>query len=299
VRPLTRVFRLALAAAALATWAQGADPVHLRVGYSAQTFVEVDLDEARAVTRLWSEKILARKFTDGAVETVILEDTDAMLQGFREERIDLAALVSDEYLRLRDRVALDPVFVTAHAGGVYSQIVLVVRRDADLGQLQDLRGKRLSISVEQAGTIHSLWLANQLLRADLPDDQAFFGSRKEATRTSQAILTVFFGQADACLTTRESFGLVSELNPQVGRDLKILIGSPDLASGVVVFRRGYDAVARGKLVESLATLHQDSQGRQLLRLFRMDRLVPYEESQLESVAALLAEQRALLLAGRP
>jgi len=306
VRPPARVLRRALAVLALGSVVTAPAPaaaaergeVRLRAGYSAQAFVDVDLEEARAVTKIWSDMILARNFEDGTAETVILEDADAMLRAFREDRLDVAALISDEYLRLREEVPLEPVFVTAHAGGIHHQIGVLVRRDRGLRRLGDLSGRQLTVSVEQAGTIHSLWLETVLLREGLPGPATFFGSVKTARKPSQAILPVFFGMAEACLTTRESFALVCELNPQVGRDLEFLARSPEVAAGVIVFRPGYDPASKAKVTRALATLHQDSQGRQLLRLFRMDRLVPFEEGHLDSVAALLAEQRALLLARR-
>ncbi len=288
---------VALGVGGSAPAAEGGE-VRLRVGYSAQAFVDVDLEEARAVTRVWSEMILARKFGEGAAETLILEDLDAMGRAFEEGRLDLAVLISDEFLRLREHVPLEPAFVTSHAGGAYHRVLLLVRRERGLGAVEDLRGKRLAVSTGQAGTIHRLWLDTLLLRGGLPPATSFFGALNAARKPSQAILATFFGQADACLVTRESFATVSELNPQVGRELVALASSPEVAAGVIVFRPGYVGASKTKMREVLETLHLDPQGEQLLRLFRMDRLVPYEEGQLDSVAALLAEQHALSLARR-
>lgn len=124
-----------------------------------------------------------------------------------------------------------------------------------------------------------------------PED--FFSSIKEFRRPSQAILPVFFEQADACLTTQQAFDVVSELNPQVSRDLVVLERSPDIASGVLVLRTGLEPRVKASLIEVLEKLPADPEGDQILRLFRMNRLIPWRPEYAAGVAALLREHESL------
>jgi ABC-type phosphate/phosphonate transport system substrate-binding protein len=268
-------------------------PVHLAVGYTAQIFTDVDTEGALGITKAWAEQILRRRFRDGTSETLILEGAEDAEKAFLEKRADLAALISDEYVRIRDRVAIEPVFVTANARGPYHQIVLLVRRDGGFTSLADLRDKRLTLSRNQSRTIHITWLETRLMKRGFRRPEDFFSTVKEVRRPSQAILSVFFAQADACLTTRESFDVVKELNPQVDRDLVVLEHSPDVAGGVLVFRADYDRSTRGKMTEVLGTLEMDPQGNQLLKLFRMSRLIPWRSEYMVSVEALLREHDRL------
>jgi len=292
-RPL---FLLLLGALALVKApAPAADPVvRLVVGFSAQAFADVDRDEARSVTRAWVETVLRRDFADGRAETLLFDDWETMEEALVRGRVDLAVIISEEYLRLRERVALDPVFVTARAGSPYHEVVLVTRTDQGYGRLADLGGRQLLISQDRSRTFHEAWLATRLLQEGLPQAREFFAGVRGTRRPSQAILPVFFRQADVCLTTLHAFHLNCELNPQLARELRVLDRSQPTLGGVLAFRRGYGGPDRDRITELLANLHEDPQGKQILRLFGMDRLLPFAPEYLASVEALLLEHDRLV-----
>jgi len=289
------VLVLALAGIGYAIDRDSPSAAHLAVGYSAQIFINVDAEDARTATKVLAEQVMARHLPGGTSESVILSGLASFEKAFREERIDLAGIISDEYVRLRDRVPIEPVFVTANEAGPYHQLVLLARRDGGARSLLDLRNKRLTLSSDQSKTIHLVWLETLLMKEGFRRPEDFFSAIREVKRPSQAILPVFFQQADACLTTQQAFDLVCELNPQVGRDLVVLARSRDIAGGVLVFRTGYDPSAKAKIAEALGELQTDPQGTQLLGIFRMSRLLPWRPEYLESVEALLKEHESLRL----
>ena len=275
-------------------------PVRLTIGYSSRIFVDVDVEEARAIAQVWTDQILRRRFGEASARILVFQDDSSLEASFRRKEVDLAALVPVEYIQLARRVPVDPVFVTAHDRGLYRNAVLLVRRDSGFRRLLDLKGKRLALSREQSTTIDLKWLEVLLMREGFRRKEDFFPTVRDTRRPSQAILSVFFGQSDACLTTLEAFRLVGELNPQVERDLLPLARSPDLSAGVIVFRSDYGEGDKARLTEGFETLHLDLEGKQLLRLFRMTRLVRFQPEYLETVKALLAEHEGLRksLAGR-
>lgn len=271
------------------------DSPHLNVGYTMNVFTDVDTEDARSVTKVWSEQILKRWFQEGTSESAIFEDMESLEFAFRKKNIDLVAMVSDDYVHLKNRVPVQPVFVTENHNGIYHQIVLLVRRDRGIHTLGDLRHKQLMVPLEQARTIHMTWLETLLMKEGVGSAEEFFSTVKEVRKPSQGILPVFFKQADACLTTRQSFRVVCELNPQVGKELTILAISPDIAGGVIVFRPDYTEEYKNKLTEILLKVQTDPQGRQLFKLFRIYRLIPFRPEYLETVEALLEEHTRLRL----
>jgi phosphonate transport system substrate-binding protein len=274
---------------------------HINVGYSAQVFADVDV-EAKGIAKVWSEQILKRKFGEGTSRDLIFTDVASFEAAFRRKEVDVAAIVADEYVALRTRVAMQPAFVTFDEGGVYQSVVLLVRRDGGVRVLLDLKGGRLSASIEHAHSVHLKWLEVLLMREGFRTAGDFFAKVGKAKGPSQAILSVFFKQADACLTTMQAFRLASELNPQIGRELVPLAQSLGGASGMIVFRPDLGEAEKKSLTAVLETMHLDPQGRQLLRLFRMSGLVPFKEEYLESVDALQKEHDRLarrLALGKP
>ena len=127
----------------------------------------------------------------------------------------------------------------------------------------------------------------------VPDVKCFFASYKEAMKPSQAVIPVFFRQADACITTRNFFEVLSELNPQLRKEIMVLKESRPIATGVIAVSKNLSIQKRDALHEFLENSHQDPQGKQLLTMFRMDRLVPFRPEYLASIEAFLKEYNEL------
>ena len=140
----------------------------------------------------------------------------------------------------------------------------------------------------------SLWLETLLMKEGFPGPETFISNFKMVKKASQALLPVFFKQADACAVSQGAFETMKELNPQVGRELVALAQSPGYPQGVVCMRKGLAEKYR-PFVEEMYTLHNQSQGKQILTLMRIKRLLPFQATYLETTEALLAENQALKL----
>jgi hypothetical protein len=84
------------------------------------------------------------------------------------------------------------------------------------------------------------------------------------------------------------------MNPQLSRELVALVRSPQLLFGMACFTGQIAPEARQILSDGLTHLERSSAGRQILTLFGIARLVPFEASQLEGVHGLVRERATLL-----
>jgi ABC-type phosphate/phosphonate transport system substrate-binding protein len=132
-----------------------------------------------------------------------------------------------------------------------------------------------------------------MMKQGVHEPERFFSSLKEVVTPSQAVMPVFFKRADACILSRRSFDVMAELNPQLRKDLQIIEASAPVATGVICIRKGYDSRQRQWLKDILETLDRDVEGRQLLTLFRMNRLVQFQPEYLASMEAFLKEYSEL------
>lgn len=121
-----------------------------------------------------------------------------------------------------------------------------------------------------------------------PRQDAFFKRVEVVSKPAQAVLAVFFGKKDACVVDRSAFQVMAELNPQIRRSLETLAASEALANSVLcVSRDGWPLPEdRKNLLESLAELHLESTGQQILTLFKADQLVPFRQEVLANVRKL-------------
>jgi len=185
-----------------------------------------------------------------------------------------------------------PVLSADYGKSFYDELILLVRKESGVTRVAQLRGKSLRVEAGQKGSIPIKWLDSVLAAKALPEPQGFFAGISEFSKASQVIMPVFFGQADACLTSRNSFNILSELNPQLGRQMLVLERSPGFATGIIAVRKDIRNPRRDNMVEILQEMQSDPKGKQLLTLFRCNRLVPFRPEHLASVEKVLWECRS-------
>ncbi len=78
-----------------------------------------------------------------------------------------------------------------------------------------------------------------------------------------------------------------ELNPQVARDLKVLVGSPPMIVDFYIFRKNYQNVYREKVIKAISSLHATPAGQQLATLFQFQELTVRDGSCLTSALSIL------------
>ena len=102
------------------------------------------------------------------------------------------SFLSAEYLELREKVPLEPLFIPVKGKDLYDRLVLVVRKDSGSRSLADLKGKRLFKQAE-ISTMKAQSVARTLLmRQGVRNPERFFSSAREMTKPSASIFAVFF-----------------------------------------------------------------------------------------------------------
>ena len=187
------------------------------------------------------------------------------------------------------------MFMIMQSGKVGRKFLVLTRRGSGFNTLAALRGKDI-IQQDIASTgPGKVWLETRLLSEKLGTPATFFGDVESVIKPTTAVLPVFFGKKAACVVDEASFDLMTELNPQVGQQLQVVAMSDALANPVVCLRKDGWPSAREKSVtlRSLGELHLNPSGQQICTLFKIDRMVPFEDSQLDTIRKLQATCESL------
>jgi phosphonate transport system substrate-binding protein len=96
---------------------------------------------------------------------------------------------------------------------------------------------------------------------------------------------------DACLVTRKGFKIMEELNPQVGKQLKVLASSPALVPDGFFFRAAYPQQPLERMASELTRIHSTVAGQQVLTVFQTDCLEEHPASCLDSAIEILEAAR--------
>jgi phosphonate transport system substrate-binding protein len=216
----------------------------------------------------------------------VFDTTEEILRRARNGQFDCVALNVVEYRQAADWLDASEIITEADRTGL-EQYLLLAKRESGIQQLGDLRGRRLCVLKAPKMCVAPAWLGAILDEGHFPQSDRFFGSVTMETKASRVVLPVFFGQADACLSSKRSFDTMCELNPQVGKDLTAIATSPTLVVTFYVFRKNYQGVSRQRFAKVYSNLPTSAAGRQLAALFQFESLVVKDFGCLASSLAIL------------
>ncbi len=258
----------------------------IRVAISESLVSDVNINDARAAMSVWIKRMSQELNILVEISPRVFDPTPEILRRARLGLFDSVALNVIEYRQIAD--VLDPSQIVAESNlAGLEQYVLLAKRSGGPQQLADLRGRRLCVLKGARMCVADAWLSTILDEGRLEHGEQFFGSVTTDAKASRVVLPVFFGQVDACLTSKRGFDTMSELNPQVARDLKALALSPPLVTTFYAFRKDYRGADRERFSKVYSSMSNSAAGRQLAALFQFDALVPRDASCLTSVLRIL------------
>ena len=266
---------------------EGLKPEKLNVGFLQSAFLGVNQLDAEAAFKTFARTIGVSYGYDIDVTVRIVEHVGELESLPSGEKTDLIILDSWSYLEMDDAEWLEPVFVSSDRGRVASRYLLLTRHDRNLKTLTDLRGKSLNLLAASNAMLGIPWLQALLREQKLGSPEAFFGVVEYHTDPMPTVLQVFFGKKDAALVDAIKFELMAELNPQLNR-LHAIQASEPLVNSIICLKRSGWASERFRqdMVQAMAELHLKPAGQQIITLFKFGRMVPFEQSHLDTVRGL-------------
>jgi phosphonate transport system substrate-binding protein len=198
-----------------------------------------------------------------------------------------------EYFELAGLGLLDPAFTGTRGKDDESlQLLLVVNQESGVTTISGLRGKSLAIQTDSRADLNRMWIEVLLHDDGLGPADRFFSSLSSVNTPSAAVLPVFFGKVGAGIVDRASFEVMKEMNPQLGLRLRVLAASPPLIKGILCLDKR-PLPYREDLIQGLRDLHQTPAGRQILMVFKSERMKPLDSADLERMRTLCTKYRVI------
>lgn len=265
-------------------------PGILRVGFGRSIFLGVNQNDAQAAFKAFLETVGRKRGYRLELRTEIFDDGPSLAAAIRDGTITLASIDSWSYLAMNLRGTAKPFFVSTEKAKPGKKYVVLTRQESGLKTLDDLRGKEIVELDSANANLGRPWLETLLLEHGLGTPESFFGAVEVVSKASAAVLPVFFGKKHACLVDQSGFEVMKELNPQVGKSLRVVAISETFVNNIICLSEtGWSAEQyKADVVQALGELHLEPAGQQILMLFKSDRLLPFQEDYLDTVRRLRA-----------
>lgn len=264
-----------------------------RLAISSGLFTEVNEMDVRATMKVWITTVAKDLDIPVDPDPNIQPTIDALVKFGLSNEVDGFAIITPEFLRLREHFSFDR-FVTAIVKGVPTEeYLLLVNRNSGLKRLDQLKGLGINVLNNARMSLALYWLDTVLLEAHLGSVTDFIGTVHFDKNPSQVALPVFFQKSAACLVTKHSFEVMCELNPQLKKELLIIASSPPLVPSGFAIKKDGATRFEGKFVRAMESMGNTITGRQILDLIKGDALKDEPISILDSSLDLLAKHQRL------
>ncbi|MCU0588796.1 MAG: phosphate/phosphite/phosphonate ABC transporter substrate-binding protein [Syntrophobacteraceae bacterium] len=279
--------------------AEGSD-TSCRIGFSSSMFAEVNENDVKAATRAWIQVLTNERGIPIAPDISILSGIEDISRALRAREVDAVSLTAEEYWALRQDLRSTHVVMGLFDGRFTEEYVLLVHRGSGIEGIGDLRGRNVVYFLNQRMGLASPWIETLLLKAGQGRSSQFFGRTTMLNKLPRVILPVFFRQSDACVVTRRGFQTMTELNPQVGQQLKVIASSPELVPAGFFFRGDFSESVRDRAFAEFEKIHTMPAGQQALTVFQSGELKVESISVLNGAMELLdTHKRLCAAAGAP
>jgi ABC-type phosphate/phosphonate transport system substrate-binding protein len=262
-------------------------------GFSASMFLNSNENDVRASTRVWAKAVSDQRGFTIDPEPSIFSNTPQIERAFKEQRVDAVAMTTLECWALKDVTRQDIFVASVYDKKITEEFILLVHKDSTIRSEKDLQGRSLAVYSNARMSLGLTWLDVLLVKNGYRPTIRTCQKITESTKLAQVVLPVFFGKIDVCLVTRRAFNTMKELNPQLGQNLQIIAGSPELVPAGFYFRGDYTGPWREKVMDELGKVHTTPAGQQVLTIFQSQTLGTFPISELAASFELIATHNKL------
>lgn len=212
----------------------------------------------------------------------ILSDVASAVKMFQQERLHGISLTGLDFLSLREKVPLDPLFIASRQDTpLEAYVLLALESVKSIDYLSNLRRRRLIMENFGESHIGQVWLDTVLWEQGHSESKTFFTSIRKVDKPTRMVLPVFFGQAEACLVPESVYATMAELNPQIGRRLKVLMRSPDFVRSIHCTVPSLSPVLVDAIKRNAINMAGSVDGRQFMMIFQLKRHFLYEADYMK------------------
>lgn len=252
-------------------------------------FDDVNPNDATTAYNVWIKELMKNVNADFLIKVKLYDSFEELTQKLEKDKIALSILSTVDYLTYADKNNFKPMFASLIDNKPGSSYLIITRKDKQFNSISDLKNSSIGITTSYLHKAAAIWLEVLLFNNNLPNKDKFFSRTVESTKDSKVVLDVFFGKLDACLIPESAYAVMTELNPQIKAQLKILDQSPFYMNLVLCFTNNLkDKNIYETIKNKIINVTTSSSGKQMLTIMKINSIVPFNEEYLESTKKLLS-----------
>lgn len=263
------------------------------LGILRNSFINVNINDASVAISTWANELRRQLKIHTKFKLVIFNNTEDMVKYNTKKKLGMVILNSIDYLKLHNKMSLYPIITTGNNKNIYSKLYIITRK-INSDNISELKGKKIGFYLGRNNPIPKYWISVMLYKNKQGSIKKFFSQITEYQKESQLILSVFFGQIDAGVVTQTAFETMNELNPQIGKKLRIFKVSPGYLFDISSLTSGSIHYSYSSRIEKSAiNINKYPAGKELMTLMKTDQVFAFKSKYLKSTEELFNEYNAI------
>jgi phosphonate transport system substrate-binding protein len=251
----------------------------------------INENDANAAIRSWTNSMINELGLPAIPRVAIYENMAQIQTQLEKKQLDIICLTTPQWFAVRHLIAEDALLAVKSAGTIKEESVVLVHRTGSANSILDLKNKNLRVWENSRTALSFTWLRWLMMEKKLGSAEDYFKKITWVEKLNQAVLPVFFKQADACLVNRNGLDIMAELNPQIAKQVKIIEKSSPYIAVVFCFRRDYQSPIKQIVINDMQEMVDSTAGGQLLTIFQMEDMAQVSIAEFENIISLLEKIR--------
>lgn len=198
-----------------------------------------------------------------------------------QRRIDVAFICSGAYVAAKKRFPIEILAIPVVNGKRYYTADIIVRRSSSIQRFEDLRGKSFAFT-DPLSNSGRLYAVNRVRELNSTYENYF--SRIIYTHGHDySIQAVARGMVDGATVDGLIFNYLQRHYPAKVENIRIIEESEPFGMPPIVVHKDLDPVLKEKLRMTLLTMDKDREGKAILQKLMIDKFVPGNEKDYNSI----------------
>ncbi|QOY54214.1 PhnD/SsuA/transferrin family substrate-binding protein [Candidatus Sulfurimonas marisnigri] len=250
------------------------------MGYLVDGLNDIKYKDARLAFTLWIKDFL---ILDGVqADITYYENVDEMLEDYINNKFNYMA-VNPYFLLKHKDIFYDNTknfWMVQRSSELFEEYIILVRDDGKINTIKDLKAKIImSRSDDYMGR---MVVDFEILKEAHTTAKNYFSDMEKTEKFSTSILKTYFSKVDACIVPSYVFAVVSEMNPDISKKLKVLHKSEKIFLSLV---GGFHNNTTEEMLDifslNMARNNSSARGQNIMSLFKMKKILPLAQRDLK------------------
>jgi ABC-type phosphate/phosphonate transport system substrate-binding protein len=270
-----------------------------KLAYSLSVFRNVNVNDAKAAAKILIQEIIKQVKINYKSEAVVIEDPIQDPNIINKEDVNIINMTSYEYLAIQKKIKLYPFAIPVLNDSCLNKVIVLIRKDSNINSIADLKNKKIKIQATSSmskTSILDVWAKVLFYNNNVNLNIAFTTQETMHESASKAITSIFFKKADAAVVVEDDYKTIIELNPQLGKEMKVIAISKPLLLSISCYtekEKNVEKSIRDLMISTTFNLNKNQTGQNFLNIFKMRMLIPFKIDYLRNVTELYNEYESI------